>query len=123
MSRWRELVIDRKKWRGIVQLAKAHSGLTREQKKNNFQIFSQNLPHNFSLLCGHMYDQETVSTNQLPGFFHILSYPVLLLSFNVLPTHFTPFIPHKNIPTFSHRHKPLPKSAVHSHFCLNLPKI
>jgi len=24
---WRELVIDREKWRGIVQQAKAHSGL------------------------------------------------------------------------------------------------
>jgi hypothetical protein len=27
MRRWRELVIDREKWRGIVQQAKAHSGL------------------------------------------------------------------------------------------------
>jgi hypothetical protein len=27
MSRWRELVIDKEKWRGIVQQAKAHSGL------------------------------------------------------------------------------------------------
>jgi hypothetical protein len=27
VRRWRELVIDRKKWRGIVQQAKAHSGL------------------------------------------------------------------------------------------------
>jgi len=25
--RWRELVIDREKWRGIVRQAKAHSGL------------------------------------------------------------------------------------------------
>jgi hypothetical protein len=25
--RWRELVIDRKKWRGIFRQAKAHSGL------------------------------------------------------------------------------------------------
>jgi len=24
---WRELVLDRKKWRGIVRQAKAHSGL------------------------------------------------------------------------------------------------
>jgi len=27
MRRWRELVIDREKWRGIVRQAKAHSGL------------------------------------------------------------------------------------------------
>jgi hypothetical protein len=27
VRRWRELVIDRKKWRGIVRQAKAHSGL------------------------------------------------------------------------------------------------
>jgi hypothetical protein len=27
VRRWRELVIDRDKWRGIVQQAKAHSGL------------------------------------------------------------------------------------------------
>ena len=27
VRRWRELVIDREKWRGIVQQAKAHSGL------------------------------------------------------------------------------------------------
>jgi hypothetical protein len=27
VRRWRELVIDRKKWRGIVRPAKAHSGL------------------------------------------------------------------------------------------------
>jgi hypothetical protein len=27
MRRWRELVIDRDKWRGIVRQAKAHSGL------------------------------------------------------------------------------------------------
>jgi hypothetical protein len=27
VSRWRELVIDWGKWRGIVQQAKAHSGL------------------------------------------------------------------------------------------------
>jgi len=27
VSRWRELVIDRDKWRGIVRHAKAHSGL------------------------------------------------------------------------------------------------
>jgi len=27
VRRWRELVIDREKWRGIVRLAKAHSGL------------------------------------------------------------------------------------------------
>jgi hypothetical protein len=27
MRRWRGLVIDREKWRGIVRQAKAHSGL------------------------------------------------------------------------------------------------
>jgi len=27
VRRWRELVIDREKWRGIVPQAKAHSGL------------------------------------------------------------------------------------------------
>ena len=27
MRRWRELVTDRKKWKDIVQQAKAHSGL------------------------------------------------------------------------------------------------
>jgi hypothetical protein len=27
LRRWRELVIDREKWRGIVRQAKAHSGL------------------------------------------------------------------------------------------------
>ena len=27
VRRWRELVIDRNKWRGIVRQAKAHSGL------------------------------------------------------------------------------------------------
>jgi hypothetical protein len=27
VRRWRELVLDREKWRGIVRQAKAHSGL------------------------------------------------------------------------------------------------
>ena len=27
VRRWRELVADRKKWKGIVRQAKAHSGL------------------------------------------------------------------------------------------------
>jgi hypothetical protein len=27
VRRWRELVIDREEWRGIVRQAKAHSGL------------------------------------------------------------------------------------------------
>jgi len=27
VRRWKELVIDREKWRGVVQEAKAHSGL------------------------------------------------------------------------------------------------
>jgi hypothetical protein len=34
VRRWRELVIDRDKWRGIVRQAKAHSGLYRQRKKN-----------------------------------------------------------------------------------------
>jgi hypothetical protein len=59
-----------------------------------------------------LYNQQPVSRNELPPSFHILSYPVLLLSFNVLPTHFKPFIPPKNIPTFSHHHKPRPTPAV-----------
>ena len=33
VRRWRELVIDREKWRGIVRQAKAHSGLYRQRKK------------------------------------------------------------------------------------------
>jgi hypothetical protein len=33
VRRWRELVIDREKWRGIVREAKAHSGLKRQRKK------------------------------------------------------------------------------------------
>jgi len=33
VRRWRELVIDREKWRGIVRQAKAHSGLQRQRKK------------------------------------------------------------------------------------------
>src|SRR5215475_11822430 len=33
VRRWRELVIDRDKWRGIVRQAKTHSGLYRQWKK------------------------------------------------------------------------------------------
>ena len=33
VRRWRELVIDREKWRGIVRQAKAHSGLQRQWKR------------------------------------------------------------------------------------------
>ena len=33
VRRWRELVIDREKWRGIVRQAIAHSGLWRQRKK------------------------------------------------------------------------------------------
>jgi len=33
VRRWREVVIDRDKWRGIVRQAKAHSGLQRQRKK------------------------------------------------------------------------------------------
>jgi hypothetical protein len=32
VRRWRELVIDRERWRGIVRQAKAHSGLWRQWK-------------------------------------------------------------------------------------------
>jgi hypothetical protein len=35
VRRWREMVIDRDKWRGIVRQAKAHSGLQRQRKKKN----------------------------------------------------------------------------------------
>jgi hypothetical protein len=34
VRRWRQLVIDREKWRGIVRQAKAHSGLLCQRKKN-----------------------------------------------------------------------------------------
>jgi hypothetical protein len=33
VRRWRELVIDREKWRGIVRQVKAHNGLWRQRKK------------------------------------------------------------------------------------------
>jgi len=33
VSRWRELVADRKKWNGIVRQAKTHSGLWCQWKK------------------------------------------------------------------------------------------
>jgi hypothetical protein len=33
VNRWRELVIDRKKWKEIVQQGKAHSGLWCQKKK------------------------------------------------------------------------------------------
>jgi hypothetical protein len=33
VRRWRELVIDRKKWSGIVRQAKAHSGLKKKKKR------------------------------------------------------------------------------------------
>jgi hypothetical protein len=33
VRKWRELVIDREKLRGIVRQAKAHSGLQRQRKK------------------------------------------------------------------------------------------
>jgi hypothetical protein len=36
VRRWRELVIDREKWRDIVRQAKAHSGLQRRRKKKKF---------------------------------------------------------------------------------------
>jgi hypothetical protein len=34
VRKWRELVTDRKKWKDIVQQAKAHSGLKCQWKKN-----------------------------------------------------------------------------------------
>ena len=41
MRRWRELVIDRGKWRGVVRQAKAHSGLQRQRKKKkNLSLLS-----------------------------------------------------------------------------------
>ena len=33
VRRWRELVIDREKWRGIVRQAKVHSGPTEEEEE------------------------------------------------------------------------------------------
>jgi hypothetical protein len=33
VRRWREMVIDREKWRGIFRQAKAHSGLQLQLKK------------------------------------------------------------------------------------------
>jgi hypothetical protein len=41
VRRWRELVTDRDKWRGIVRQAKAHSGLKRQRKKNTLCKDSQ----------------------------------------------------------------------------------
>jgi hypothetical protein len=38
VRRWRELVIDREKWRGIVRQAKAHSGLQRQRKKKKNRL-------------------------------------------------------------------------------------
>ena len=35
VRRWRELVADRKKWKGIVREAKGHSGLQCQWKKKN----------------------------------------------------------------------------------------
>jgi len=40
VRRWRELVIDRDRWRGIVRQAKAHSGLQRQRKKKYYASFS-----------------------------------------------------------------------------------
>ena len=36
VRRWRELVIDREKWKDIVRQAKAHSGLQCQWKKKNY---------------------------------------------------------------------------------------
>ena len=33
VRRWRELKLDRKKWKGIFRQAKAHNGLQRQRKK------------------------------------------------------------------------------------------
>jgi hypothetical protein len=38
VRRWRELVIDGEKWRGIVRQAKAHSGPYRQRKKKKCKI-------------------------------------------------------------------------------------
>ena len=88
----------------------------------HFQFFNQNLPtvflYTFSssvVICTNNY--LSAWTN-----FHTLSLPVLLSSFIVFPTHFKPFIPHKNIPPLSHHHEPLSHLQFHSLFCLNLPK-
>jgi hypothetical protein len=40
VRRWRELVIDREKWKDIVRQAKAHSGLCRQRKRmKKFKLF------------------------------------------------------------------------------------
>ena len=56
VRRWRELVTDREKWRGIVRQAKAHSGLYLQRKKkkktkkknSNIQLYSDRMS---VLLC------------------------------------------------------------------------
>jgi len=44
VRRWRELVIDREKWRGIVRQAKAHSGLQHQRKKKKWESEVQKRP-------------------------------------------------------------------------------
>jgi len=47
VRRWRELVIDREKWRGIVRQAKAHSGLRCQWKKKKKNIRKKNCASNW----------------------------------------------------------------------------
>jgi len=45
VRRWRELVTDRTKWRGIVRQAKAHNGLWRQWKKEECRLCSCDNQH------------------------------------------------------------------------------
>jgi len=54
VRRWRELVIERDKWRDIVRQAKAHSGLQRQRKKKNqFNIILQSTLQYSPVLSSH----------------------------------------------------------------------
>jgi len=47
VRRWRELVADRKMWKGIVRQAKAHSGLQCKWKKRRRNYFRLTVSHCF----------------------------------------------------------------------------
>jgi hypothetical protein len=51
VRRWRELVIDRDKWRGIVRQIKAHSGLQRQRKKKFTILHSININWEYAYCC------------------------------------------------------------------------
>ena len=48
VRRWRELVVDRKKWKDIFRKAKAHSGLQCQWKKKENNNNNNNLDHSGS---------------------------------------------------------------------------